>query len=249
MYNETQSTMKTLIMQMLPARFKQYIRKMLRCPEQDIRFHNLSELGFSPRAAIDVGAFRGQWSRSFKAIFPHCAILAIEPQISMQKYLSELQTEYSDFTAHTALLGSSSNSVLFVEEASNSRVIKPEDRYLFNEYTVQERTLIPLDTLLESIEFTSADYLKIDAQGYELEILKGAERTLKSTEIVQLEVSVIQIGPCPIFLEVLQFMNDAGFQFYDLFSLNYRPLDDALWQFDCLFVKHGSVMISSNCWI
>ena len=59
--------------------------------------------------------------------------------------------------------------------------------------------------------------MKIDAPGYELEILKGSGRMLETLKTVLLEVSLIEINQgAPLFAEVVSFMNDKGFVPYDI---------------------------------
>jgi len=80
--------------------------------------------------------------------------------------------------------------------------------------------------------------VKIDVQGFELEVLEGAVDTLKQAEIVILEVSLFQFyKSSPTFAEVIRYMNEKKFSVYDIFNGAYRPIDDALGQVDILFVK------------
>lgn len=46
---------------------------------------------------------------------------------------------------------------------------------------------------LDSFNLTGFDMLVIDAQGYELEVLKGAERTLGEIKIIYCEVAIIEL--------------------------------------------------------
>lgn len=82
-------------------------------------------------------------------------------------------------------------------------------------------------------------------QGYELEVLKGATLTLANVSVVLMEVSLLGINKgAPLLSEVLQFMTERGFRAYDICSFIRRPLDNALWQSDFLFVKEGSSLLA-----
>ena len=67
------------------------------------------------------------------------------------------------------------------------------------------RTLRTLDSLIREIK--PPGFLKIDAQGFELEILKGATRLLTDIEAVLLEISLIEINEgAPLLHDVVAFM-------------------------------------------
>jgi len=114
---------------------------------------------------------------------------------------------------------------------------------------------ITLDTLLKKHpNFESADFLKIDVQGYELEVLKGAKRLLEKVELVLMEVSLIPVNKgCPIMSEVVQFMADYDFRVLD-FCSQIRRSDGFLWQTDLLFIKNTSkflprTTLDKNNWL
>jgi hypothetical protein len=95
--------------------------------------------------------------------------------------------------------------------------------------------------------FYDTDFIKLDVQGYELEVLKGAQRTLNTTELVLMEVSFMQINEgAPLVHDVINFMHERDFQAYDVCSFIRRPLDRALWQSDFIFVRKDSRLLSRS---
>lgn len=78
-----------------------------------------------------------------------------------------------------------------------------------------ERTVPITTTTLDTIHAATpirADCLKIDVQGAELDILRGAERVLANTKIVELEVEFNpQYEGQPLFSEVDAYMRSQGF--------------------------------------
>jgi FkbM family methyltransferase len=234
---------------LIPESVKDLVKQRLRVPESHLRLRNLKRAGFIPSKAIDCGAYRGDWSRSLKRIFPEIEILMIEPQEEMGALLDPLAQENPSWAYEQVALGARSEKKHFLSQRSNSRVVKEEDLHLFNSEDIQIVQTSALDDLVQaSSSMINADYLKIDSQGYEIEILNGARRVLETVQVVQLEVSIIQIGPCPSSLEVMDFMAERNFVLYDIFDFNYRPLDKALWQVDCLFVRQDSPLLQSKEW-
>jgi len=87
----------------------------------------------------------------------------------------------------------------------------------------------------------SPDLIKIDVQGYELEVLKGGVETLAKAQAVVVELSLLEINKgCPLLDEALSFMRSHRFVSYDIVELHRRPLDGAMNQVDVLFVPEDS---------
>jgi hypothetical protein len=103
-----------------------------------------------------------------------------------------------------------------------------------------------LDSIIEDLHFSSPDFIKLDVQGYEIEVLKGANLALKFSEFVLIEMTLMPLNHEPIILEVMNYMDSFGFQLYDISSLMRKPYDKALYQIDGLFVKKVSKFINSN---
>ena len=237
------------LLSMFPESIKDAVKRRIGVTEDKFRVENLKRIGFSPARIIDCGAYKGDWTLMMEGYFPEAEYLLIEPQTSMIELLEGLAARRKNWLYRRALLADVSDTKFFVEQESNSRIVKKEDIHLFKKDELREEKVTSLDELVSDTPFSQgADFLKIDAQGFEIEILKGASSILKSAKLVQLEVSVIQIGPCPSFYEVMQFMQEAGFQVYDIFGANYRPRDNALWQLDCIFVSNSSPLIESRSW-
>jgi hypothetical protein len=80
--------------------------------------------------------------------------------------------------------------------------------------------------------------LKLDVQGAELDVLRGAEALLQQADYALLEVSFFEFfAGGPQFADVIAFMQARGFAAYDISGLQYRPLDGALSQADISFVR------------
>ena len=106
-----------------------------------------------------------------------------------------------------------------------------------------------IDEIVKSKGIAAPNFLKLDVQGYELEVLKGAQSTLPQVSAVLAEVNLIDIHKGVHLLdELVLFMRDKGFVAYDICGLARRPLDQALWQADFIFVPRASVLRSDKRW-
>jgi len=237
---------KSLLKRLIPESSKKLLREKLGVPSQESSFKNIRNLGFSPGYCLDIGAYEGNWTRDFKQIFPGCAILMLEGQTLKEAALIKTKETFKDVDYKIALLGAAEANVTFNIYETASSVLS--EHHSTNAKT-ESRSLISLDKLYSANAFKKPDIIKIDTQGYELEILKGGKETLKYAEFVLLEVSFLDVYVnAPLVTEVLNFMDDCGFVVYDICTLMKRPLDKALFQADFLFVKKDSRFRSNKKW-
>lgn len=95
----------------------------------------------------------------------------------------------------------------------------------------------------------SPDLLKLDVQGYELEVLKGAEQSLPHIRVILAEVNLLDIHQnVPLLAEIVSWLNERDWVAYDICGLTRRPLDRALWQADFIFVPRHSPLRTDKRW-
>lgn len=238
---------KSILKSLFPEQIKNYIKVKSGAPDQRDSLLRIKNLGFAPLLILDIGAYEGNWCKFIKEIFPTASILMLEGQKSKSDVLEKISRDQSNVSYKIALLGAASKEVEFNIYDTASSVLKEENE---TGAIVEKRTLISLDELLKDSEFAKSDFIKIDTQGYELEILKGGIKSLQYAQAVLLEVSMIDIyKDSPLAYEILDFMKAHDFVLYDICSLMRRPYDKALFQSDFLFVKENSPLRSNKRWI
>ena len=100
-----------------------------------------------------------------------------------------------------------------------------------------------LDTILANENIKESILLKIDTQGNELKVLKGASTIIKQCNVIILETSFYPFFvDGPQFLEVCQFMDNFGYVIHDISEIHYKLLDDSMAQADIVFVAKNSAI-------
>lgn len=204
----------------------------------------LQALGFAPDSILDIGAYEGEWMRMAKSIFPRSNVLMIEAQPEKESALKAACRAFDGSVEYAlALLGPGNReAVPFYQMSTPSGSTGSS---LFEEQTSYERHMInlpmrQLDTLLAERPTQHFQFIKLDVQGAELEVLSGGTATLKATEAVLLEVSFLEYNKgAPQFAEVIAFMKANGFVVFDILDC-FRAKMDVLFQGDILFVHTGS---------
>lgn len=206
---------------------------------------NVKRCGFSPRTVLDVGAYIGDWTQQARKIWPEAHYLMVEPQPNKHDRLRVL-CNGSVRLAPVLVGATESETVQFhMGERGGSSVFEQVDGCKWDAVTaMRSRTL---DSLIEEHKLAGPFLLKADVQGYELEVLRGANYTLEETEVILLETSLMPYNAgAPTFSEVISFMTERGFVAYDFCSFWRRQSDDAAFQVDVIFVKEDSSLRSQR---
>ncbi len=211
---------------------------------------SLRDEGVSLTDVVDCGAFIGNWTRLCRQVFPDANVLMIEAQ---PRWAGTLE----HFAAANAPGIRFASALLGPEPAESVDFFVLDDpgggtgsSVLSENSNVPRRSIklamTTLDRVIEGQEFSPPQLIKLDVQGYELEVLKGGASALASAEFVLLEVSVWQYNEnSPLIDEVVAFMSEAGFATYDLFDINRRP-DGTLLQLDVLFIRKDSSLLDDK---
>jgi FkbM family methyltransferase len=143
------------------------------------------------RIAFDVGANVGDWAKLALAINPSLNIHCFEPASATFADLRDRNFPAERVTLNPVGLGDvPSKAVLHLHTVSHVNSIHPGVGEGFADPTGTETIeLDSLDTYCQRANITAIDYLKIDVEGHESWVLRGAAQMLQKRAIrhVQLE--------------------------------------------------------------
>lgn len=233
-----------MLLRLLPESLKERLRRRAGAVTARARLENLRRAGFTPRKIIDAGAYRGEWTRTARGVFPEAELLMIEPQPQLRPVLEGVCAELPGVRFSSVALGTAQSTVHFRLGESNSGVVQPGSDLA----GTCEVPMAPLVDVVREAGFVEVDFLKLDLQGHELQALAGAGELFGRIEVIQTEVSVLRIGEVPLVDEIWARFRESGYRLYDIFGQNYRPLDGALWQCDLIFVRENSPLLVSRQW-
>lgn len=195
------------------------------------------------RTVLDVGASRGQFALFISTMMPEARVISFEPLPEPFEDLDRLTGAQVE-THNTAVGASSGAASINVSARDDSSSLLPIGSRQVEEFpgTEAERTIeVPVTTLDETLvgEPARPCLLKIDVQGLELEVLKGATRTLASVDEALIECSFVELYEGQALAEdVIIFMNDAGFHLVGVHEVAYSSDGSAI-QADFLFRRAG----------
>jgi FkbM family methyltransferase len=237
-----------MLKKIIPDSFKKKIKNKLGVPDTFDSFKRLKALGFNPKSIIDVGAYEGYWTEEMIQLFPEANFFMAEAQSSKEAYLKKTIARHPGKVSYSiSLLGAKDgDKVIFNEYETASSVLA---EHFETNAAKSEKTIQTLDNLLSLHKIAPPEFIKLDTQGYELEVLKGSSKALTTATIVLMEVSFIDIYVnVPLVKSSIDFMEERGFVVYDIGSIIRRPLDKALYQADLIFARKDSSFRVNKKW-
>jgi len=196
--------------------------------------------GLNPKTIIDVGVAEG--TQDLYRSFPNARHLLIEPLEEYRPHLESIVSGLKDASyIIAAATNKSGNAVINVHPdlVGSSLYLENED----SDVNGTRRTVpaLTLDQICHDHKAEGPYLLKIDTQGAELDVLRGASTILHYTDFIILEVCLLGFfDGGPQFYDCITFLKDRGFVVYDIFDTRYRPLDNAMSQADIAFVRERS---------
>lgn len=227
---------------------QKFDRQLVRKSEQKCMsnfLQNAKNNGLAPNTVIDVGVAYG--TAPLYQAFRNAHHFLIEPiaewEPSLQRICQEYKGEYViaaagkindkiEINVHNKL---SSSSILFETDVNTDGKCRSVP-------------IIRIDDQCALRKLAAPYVLKIDVQGFELDVLDGCTAILPSCELIMLEASLFRFyKDGPDFYDIIVAMKKMGFVLYDMFDWHNRPLDNALAQIDLAFVpENGSLRNTHN---
>lgn len=164
-----------------------------------------------------IGGWKCNEVHKYKKLFGDIPVVFVEPNNKLKPFIDENLKYYKKVRCEYVALGNKDSRVFLNLNFSN-----PDNDDIGQSSSVLEPLLHPpIGTRKVEVEMTTADklfkednvdFLSIDVQGYELEVLKGAEKLLNQVNYVITEVNKTeQYKGCVLIDELDDYLNRFGF--------------------------------------
>lgn len=198
----------------------------------DYRYWNLKDRGYYPERTLDIGAHFGEWNQTFKEVFPDTEIVSIEGNPDCE---FELQKNTSAYVI--SLLGDKNEYKQFYlpqnDPTCTGGSYYKEQTFFYDNVSVKKLATKTLD----SLNLGNFNFIKIDVQGAELDIIKGGLKTILECDFLQLEISLMKYNQnAPLASEIISYLHHLDFYIFDITSLMYW--DIKLNQIDVIFINN-----------
>lgn len=214
--------------------------------------HDIRKRGLKLNYVFDIGANKSEYSRMVKKIFPDADFLLIDPIEEMEPHLKEFCREFRGSEYILKGIGSRQETLIMTtigESFEGSTLMLNEIPSFKSANKQREVEVVTLDSIMKNGRARIPELVKIDVQGFELEVLKGSTLLYGKTEMFILEISLFRFNEkTPDIVEILKFMDEKGYEVYDITGFLRRPYDGALAQLDICFVRKDSFLKETIKW-
>jgi FkbM family methyltransferase len=199
---------------------------------------------------FDIGANTGQFAQKLGDAGFSGRLVSFEAASAAHEALKKKAARTKNWIVAPQMALGDSNGTISLNIAANSASSSvlpmlsshvnadPKSRYIGTE-TVQLRTL---DSL--AAEYISSDdriFIKLDVQGFEYNVLRGANSLLENVVGLQAELSLVPLYDGEhLFEPMWQNLNDRGFELWSLIPGLIDPKSGRLLQLDAVFFRNKS---------
>jgi FkbM family methyltransferase len=193
---------------------------------------DIRTLGFEIKNIYDIGAYKGNFSKDLNLQFPKMKFFLFEANVLHGNDLKKTSHWY-----HIGVLSNVEKKIsFFSKEGGTGDSYFKENTLLYKDVTPKYLKSQTLDDVVANKKIPLPDFIKIDTQGAELDILKGAQNCLKKTRMILLECPIYQYNlGAPNMSDYVNYLLD--FSFYPARCIEIHDMHGVLVQIDILFMS------------
>ncbi len=208
----------------------------------------LRRIGIDPKTIIDVGSNIGQFAVASSKIFEGVRLICIEPNQFLIEKLKKNLSYVSKLDVINCAVGEARGMTTFYinQDSQVSSILKlGNDRLRMFPSSMPKKELVinidTLDNIIDSMDGLGKVLLKLDVQGVEAAVLKGAEKTLQRVEWVVIEIAFANLY-CgeSTFGDIDEIMKYSGFVFLSPLNFHMSPNSDQIIEMDALYVRKNN---------
>lgn len=233
---------------------KKLIQKILRrngfqiskFPDEDSALRMKMIKHFNIDTLLDVGANIGQYASKMRKIGYQKKIISFEPLKSAFEGLKKAASRDPNWLINNYALGNedTTSTINIANNSYSSSILNmlpthlssaPESKYVAK----QEIEIKKIDSIFPTF-YTKAEsvMIKIDTQGYEKNVIDGANESLHKIKIIQLEMSLVPLYENEMtYLEMIKYLDSKGYQLFGLENGFSDATTGQLRQVDGIFVQ------------
>lgn len=200
---------------------------------------------------LDVGANYGQYGTMLRDAGYRGRIVSFEPVAASYQRLQQTAARDGNWeTCNFALGSAEGEQEIHVTTASDFASFLPPSEFSKNTFgevvaiSKNERVQIKrLDDVFATVtkkRSRAKIHLKMDTQGYDLDVFKGAKNSLPNITSLQSELSVLPVYEgMPDYIESLTTYRNAGFEVTGMFPVSHDAATLMVIEFDCVLRRKG----------
>ena len=177
----------------------------------------LNTPGDKPIHVIDIGANVGNYSKAILDLAPNARIYAFEPsEVARFELLRRFEKENRIEIFPFAVGATEKNQLLWSNEPGSGlgSLTRRNLRHFGIDFSFSEEVrVLTLDSWNSDFGL-KPDIIKVDVEGFELDVLHGARSVIKNTKVIQFEFGGCNIDTRTFFRDFYDFFAEVNFKLY-----------------------------------
>jgi FkbM family methyltransferase len=186
----------------------------------------LNQIDPTIKTIFDVGANMGQFSCAISHFYPQAFIFSFEPDPETFSKLKENTRKSDNITTYNFAFGNENGKIEFNKNSyhHSSSILnlhKENTDFPGGNITTINVDIFRLDTKAVDFTIQKPALLKLDVQGFELEVLKGGDKFISEFKYILLESSLDTLYENqPDFSQINNYLEQKGFFLYKMLDFN-----------------------------
>lgn len=197
------------------------------------------------RTVLDIGAHKGESAAEYHQIFPEAYVYSFEPlkdcfEVIQRRFINDkkqktfnfaLGDETGQIQIHRSSFTPGSSILKFGESLKKAFPFA-------SEYTRETINVTTLDEVAKDLQLDGNVLMKIDVQGFEDKVLRGAKNSLNKIKFLIIELSFTELyDGQPVFSEIYNMLTKSGFKYAGSWRQSLNPPDGKVLQQDAIFIQ------------
>ena len=203
-----------------------------------------SKLKYIPKTIIDVGSSKGDFIIASLMVFPEVIVYAFEPiRESYDESLARTKNKKNVYIFDFALGDENKVADFYLNYHAPSSSFKKMDAIHKTEYPFTSRekvikTQIRRFDSINNIKLVRPILVKIDVQGFELEVIEGMGDKIKLIDCIEIEISFKELYKgVPKVYEITKILYKLGFKYFVQRNPRFSKIDNKINFADFIFFK------------
>lgn len=166
------------------------------------------------RTVFDIGANIGKKARQYRKLFPEATIYCFEPVPHTHERLQHWASRQRGVHTFNIALGSRSGGahIHWNQKHSGGSTLVPPQAHRQDEFVQTPVQVETLDRMARHLDVQDQIFVKIDVEGFDLEVIRGGMNLLSRAAAVMIEIALPDVpSDLPSFGQFMQVMNGLGY--------------------------------------
>lgn len=228
-------------------------KKILNSFGYDIKkYHNFYDdvlVPLQPTTILDIGANTGNYAKEMHQRFPNATIYAFEPLADCYKSLEATANAHKNIHPLPFALGSK-NETTMIQKSSfhpSSSLLAMNDLHkeLYpksSASTEEQITIKRLDDCSSELALTEPLFIKMDVQGFEIEVIAGGADTIAKASVLLVENAYVRFyDGQPLAADLIHQLHQLGFDYFGAAHIHYHKTKKVPLYEDSVFMRQETI--------